>query len=592
MTSWYLWDGRERHGPMDHGALEARIRAHPDRDVLKVWREGLDGWTSVAEALGPEFGLASASIPVPPPLPPEAAAAPDIPFATPLGSNFVTRHWRGQYPLGVAYWVIGLLSNLVSGLAILLLSQLMLTAVPFVPLAIFVFFLIMWGALIALAVWQTVGIWRAAGRRRIERRAAGKRAFWAIAAKVAVCLGWVQLAALLVKAAVPQVAEATRMAFMGDPSIPSYTIRTLNGGAEAEIMGGIKYGVTADLERLLDVHKDVRVLHLDSVGGRIGEGKKLNALIRERGLDTYVEGICLSACTLAFVAGKQRILRQGGSLGFHRGAFPGSKANDLGSGVERDIYSAAGLTKAFIDKALATDNSSMWRPTEAELLSAKVVTKVTDGSEFGIGGVNMSREEWDKSLMKSVPVYAALKQNYPAEYEEILGIFTSGGARGTPRGELSATAQRKFYDIIKTLLPLADDPVLVEIGKLRVDEYRVLRARDAAACYNYMAATVVDPAVVKLLPAELAKRDQAMHEQIVRTAKKRDKQSTGEAWDKIRANLARSGYTATDLQMFGQKVEPSAYARYCETAIATYGEILRLPTAEAGAVLREMFSGG
>ena len=84
----------------------------------------------------------------------------------------------------------------------------------------------------------------------------------------------------------------------------------------------------------------------------------------------------------------QRILRKGGSLGFHRGAFPGSKANDLGSGVERDIYSAAGITKAFIDKALATDNSSMWRPTEAELLSAKVVTKVSDGNEFAIGGVN------------------------------------------------------------------------------------------------------------------------------------------------------------------------------------------------------------
>ena len=145
------------------------------------------------------------------------------------------------------------------------------------------------------------------------------------------------------------------------------------------------------------------------------------------------------------MAGKQRILRKGGSLGFHRGAFPGSQANDLGSGVERDIYSAAGITKAFIDKALATDNSSMWRPTEAELLSAKVVTKVSDGNEFAIGGVNMSREEWDKSLMKSAPVYAALKQNYPAEYDEIVEIFLTGGARGTPRGELTGWPRRPSF---------------------------------------------------------------------------------------------------------------------------------------------------
>jgi hypothetical protein len=584
MADWFLWDGRERLGPMDQGALEVRIRAEPNADLLRVWREGLDGWKIVTEALGPAY----ASAPVPPSLPPQAASVPELPE----GKNFITKHWRGQYSLGVAYWVVGIVSNLAAVFAILLASQFILTAVPFVPLSIFIFFVLVWSGLIALAVWQTVGIWRSATRRRIERHAAGRRAFWAVVAKVAVCLGVVQLATLMVKTAIPQVAEATRMAFLGDPSIPAYATRMLNSGTEAEITGGIKYGVTADLEKLLDTYSSVRVLHLDSVGGRIGEGKKLNALIRARSLDTYVEGKCLSACTLAFVAGKQRILRKGASLGFHRGAFPGSQANDLGSGVERDIYSAAGITTDFIDKALATDNSSMWRPTEAELLSAKVVTKVSDGNELAIGGVNMSREEWDKSLMKSQPVYAALKQNYPAEYGEILEIFLNGGARGTPRGELTATAQAKLYGTIRTLLPLADDPVLVEIGKLRADEYRALQARDVAACYNYASAAVVDPGVVKLLPAELGKREQAMHEQIVRSAKKRDKQGTKDSWDKIKASLAQRGFSAADLQMLGRKVESPAYPRYCAAAIATYEEMLRLPVAEAGAVLREMFAGG
>src|SRR5262249_52628660 len=188
------------------------------------------------------------------------------------------------------------------------------------------------------------------------------------------------------------------------------------------ITGGIKYGMTHDLEKLLDTYSDVRTLHLDSVGGRIGEGKKLNALIRARRLDTYVEGKCLSACTLAYAAGQQRILRKGGSLGFHKGAFPGSQGNELGSSVERGIYSAAGIAPAFIDKALATKNSDMWRPTEAELLSARVVTRVSTGNEFAIGGVNMSREEWDKSLMTSLPIYAALKEKRPDDYREILDI--------------------------------------------------------------------------------------------------------------------------------------------------------------------------
>jgi hypothetical protein len=133
---------------------------------------------------------------------------------------------------------------------------------------------------------------------------------------------------------------------------------------------------------------------------------------------------------------------------------------------------------------------------------------------------------------------------------------------------------------------------LVEIGKLRADEYRALQARDVAACYNYASAAVVDPGVVKLLPAELGKREQAMHEQIVRTAKKRDKQGTKDSWDKIKASLAQRGFSTADLQMLGRKVESPAYPRHCAAAIATYEEILRLPVAEAGAVLREMFAGG
>ena len=212
-----------------------------------------------------------------------------------MSGNFITRHWRGLYPLWVSYWVVGLLSNIVAIFAILLAGQFMLTAVPFEPLAIWIFFVALWCSLVGLAVWQTVGIWRSATRRSIARHAAGKRASWSVVAKIAICLGWVQLAAVMVKSALPQIAEATRMAFMGDPGIPSYALRVMNNGTEADINGGIKYGLTRDFEALLKASPGVRTVHLGSVGGRIGEGKKLNALIRARGLDTYVENACRPA---------------------------------------------------------------------------------------------------------------------------------------------------------------------------------------------------------------------------------------------------------------------------------------------------------
>ena len=68
---------------------------------------------------------------------------------------------------------------------------------------------------------------------------------------------------MLIKAAIPQIAEATRMAFMGDPSIPSYAIRAING-TEAEIAGGIKYGLTRDFEKLLEQSPGVRVVRTAS----------------------------------------------------------------------------------------------------------------------------------------------------------------------------------------------------------------------------------------------------------------------------------------------------------------------------------------
>ncbi|MCP4619020.1 MAG: DUF4339 domain-containing protein [Bradyrhizobium sp.] len=585
MSAWYLWDGVEQQGPMDAGELKARIRSHPNRAAILVWTRGQAEWKRPEDVLGPAF----AEIPVPPPLPPRALAP-----ERPKRQNFIARHWRGEYPLWVSYWVVGLFSNMAALLAIVLLSQFMVTQVAYVPFALWLFFVTIWSGLVELAIWQGVGIWRSASRRHLELRAAGKRAFWPGMAKVAVCLGALQLGGVLVKAALPQIVEATRMAFLGDPSIPSYTVRAING-TEAEIAGGIKYGVTTDLEKLLNAQPGVRVVHLDSVGGRIGEGKKLNALIRERQLDTYVETKCMSACTLVFAGGRERILGKGAALGFHRGAFPGGQSDDVGSSVERQIYAAAGFSKAFIDRALATPNADMWKPTAAELLSYKVVTRLSDGDEFAIGGLGaLTTEEWDKALLKATPAYGAVKQKYPADYAEIVDIFVKEAARGTPRAAVVAKARAKFNELIKNLLPQADDAVLIEFSRLAMDEYRALQAQDPYACYKYAVGTDVGEDIIRMIPPDLVRRETSLHEKIILSAQKRDKAPGTEAsWTRIRDNLLRKGYSNAELQAMGDKtIPPSSQARYCAATIDLYNEITSLPATEASVVLREMYSDG
>jgi hypothetical protein len=357
----------------------------------------------------------------------------------------------------------------------------------------------------------------------------------------------------------------------------------MNNGTEAEIGGGIKFGLTRDFEKILSASGGVRTVHLDSVGGRVGEGQKLNALIRSRGLDTYVDLKCLSACTLAFAGGRQRILKKGAQLGFHRASFAGEdNVDNHGSGIERTVYSAAGISKVFIDRALATKNSDMWRPTEAELLSAGVVTRISTGDEFaiaGFGGKELSRDDWDKSLLKASPVYAALKDKYPRDYDEILDIFSKEAARGTPRAQLLGMARARLSEFIKTLLPLADDPALIDFGRLVADQYRAIQAQDETACYRFAAGVSVDETIIRMIPAELGSRELALDARIILSTKPgRGKQDTAASWDKIRANLAAKGFSGADLKLLDSKtVEPSQYSRYCSLAIGLYQEITNLP---------------
>jgi hypothetical protein len=112
------------------------------------------------------------------------------------------------------------------------------------------------------------------------------------------------------------------MSFLDDPDIPNYSIRVMRNGTEAEIAGGFKYGLTSDFLKILSASRQIRIVHLDSLGGRIAEAISLNKVIRSRGLDTYVSSNCMSACTIAFAGGTRRILKGGRFWDFTRRHFP------------------------------------------------------------------------------------------------------------------------------------------------------------------------------------------------------------------------------------------------------------------------------
>jgi hypothetical protein len=580
MTEWYLWDGESQRGPMDRSELDNRVQYHPAPKTVRVWRDGFPDWKTVEEALNVTQKSA---------LDPSTFERPCEPSKETKYRNFVAQNWRGEYPLWVSYWIIGLLTNVFAVAVASVVGA--FTAESYHPFGVLAFLLMLWSSIAALSVWHLVGIWRSAQRRIAERAAAGKRAPWAGLAKIMVCLGAVQIVGLMIRTGIPQLAEATSIAFMDDPDIPSYSIRVMNDGSEAEIAGGIKFGLSSDFEKILNASRGVRVVHLDSIGGRLGEGKKLNALIKSRDLDTYVDVKCLSACTLAFVAGRQRILKHGAQLGFHRGAFAGE--DELDGSLERAVYVAAGVSSPFIDRALATKNADMWRPSEADLISAGVVTKISTGDEYAIASDagRLTRDDWDKGLQKTAAVYAVMKEKYPKSYNEILDTFLDGSTKGTPQAQIMRQARAKLSSLVKTMLPYADDAVLIEFGRLVVDQYRAIQSQDKVSCYRF-ASGEGDENIVRLIPKDLLQRELEVDAQILSSARKQNGPVNNEAaWDTIRAGLTLRGYTAKDLQLLaGKSIDPADYARYCDFTIALYQEVVALPAVQAGGVLRDIFS--
>src|SRR5262249_21711416 len=161
------------------------------------------------------------------------------------------------------------------------------------------------------------------------------------------------------------------MTFFDDPDIPDYMITVLDAGTAIDYAGGIKFGAAESLRRALDANPKVRIVRLDSGGGRLAVGRNFRPLIHARPLSTYLSGECMSACALAFLGGEERLLSPTGKLGFHSPAGP-TKLSREEVEEEKEELRRGGLPEWFINRVFATANTSIWFPSQEELLQAKV----------------------------------------------------------------------------------------------------------------------------------------------------------------------------------------------------------------------------
>jgi hypothetical protein len=202
-------------------------------------------------------------------------------------------------------------------------------------------------------------------------------------------------------------------------------IRVLPGGNVVEISGSFSPAVPVNLELALAQAPKVRTVRFESPGGQIQSAMVVAAMIRDRGLDTYVERFCASACTLAFLGGRHRFLALDARLGFHQASAPGVAPDRLNPQL-RQAYAGSGVPSDFIDEILHTPPESLWFPGRIELRAAGFITDeqsaevtVTDDPVSAVWRESMQLMRWapDPTLLQVAatlsPLLAQLRAKSP-----------------------------------------------------------------------------------------------------------------------------------------------------------------------------------
>ena len=284
--------------------------------------------------------------------------------------NYFRRHWAGHLSLPVSYWVnSALLSALIAAAVEFLARRIAdeggtLRGLALIALAYAAFSVLFW-------VWSSVGIWRSAYWHRRRGGTPG----WGLAARIMVVLS---AAAILFRSGdiALQTRELGTLAAGRDSIGAIAEMKVVGDGRELTVRGNLAAGAAERFETLLAASPAVRSVVLTSPGGRMLEAERMAALIRARRLDTRVEQYCMSACTSLLLAGRERTAPEQARIGFHQPSFPGTDAYEMRDAIERTRaeYLAAGVSRDFVWRALATPAESMWFPQPEQLVEANVLT--------------------------------------------------------------------------------------------------------------------------------------------------------------------------------------------------------------------------
>lgn len=273
------------------------------------------------------------------------------------------RCWTGEFSLGRIFWtgaVAIVLALILFGYAAPRLASLL--PKTYSPLGVLIAGLLFCPFPFLMPVWIVL-LWRAGWGMGTPSKG------WstlAIAASCILALPVVMLANILT----PIMGDAFS-GLIDDPQKGPRGVRVNNRDQSVLVYGHISDSVARDLAATLESNPGIRLVEIDSLGGRVDPALEMADLIQLRGLDTRVSAKCGSACTVIFLAGRKRFMRTGALFGFHAASALGIVGKDDTENIRQRAI-AAGVARWFV--ARAYQGTKVWVPSTVELKEAGVVT--------------------------------------------------------------------------------------------------------------------------------------------------------------------------------------------------------------------------
>lgn len=291
--------------------------------------------------------------------------------------NYFKKHWKGELSLPVSYWINIVLVNLLffyitEYIAIRIKHPIFIIKFIIISNIIFHF---------TIYLWQIIGTWRCS-KKYINN---GKK-FWARIVRVIIIISTLFI--------VPRYLRLNKLqeANFEEISKLDYKIDIVEKESKIHLIGGMKFGLSKEIQKLLDNNEKITGIIIDSHGGLIYEGYKLAEIIEKYNLNTYSIIECSSAATIAFIAGKERYISNETKMGFHNPfsileirkdihlnaieTNTARKQNKFSKSDYLKYLQKHGVTNNFIDKLENLSSKDLFYPTINELIESNIINGI------------------------------------------------------------------------------------------------------------------------------------------------------------------------------------------------------------------------